>query len=209
MRLSWRLCAKNLLYVVLIALCSIAAYMFLQFAFIDLFIRLGWEKPSEAIHINGVGEYAGFVFLYCILPAVLEELIFRMCVFWGLFWVFSHYICIKSQHKSAIFAAIISAGIFAAYHGNLSQLVYQFIMGIIFATIFYKTQNILYSMMCHFINNFFIVTYTFIAGSDEIKYSWNAFTIILGILLAISGTCGIIVLLKNLKKEQNATTNKA
>ncbi len=76
-----------------------------------------------------------------IVPAILEELLFRKA-FVDLF-----------RPYGAKFAVIFSAILFGLLHMNLSQCVFAFIMGIIFGSIYIYTNDIKITMLVHFINN--------------------------------------------------------
>jgi membrane protease YdiL (CAAX protease family) len=186
---------RNTILTVLIAMACIVGFMLFQFACIDFFIQIGWQ-PRPSMLKNGIntwGMYAIYILASCIFPAVMEELIFRF----GVFGILRKYI------RRMWVAVIVSAMIFSAYHMNIGQTVYQFIMGVIFACIYLKTSNILYPMLAHFINNFFIVTYTFIAGSDYLAYSWDFASISAMIVLAIGGMSVIMRLVQSLEKENH------
>jgi len=187
----------NAIVIVLAALCCLTAFILLQFASLDFFYYIKLLKESSPFVIQGgFGGYVICVLAMCIMPAVIEELLFRGVIFKSL-------LARKGQHAQII-AVLLSALLFAVFHLNPAQLVYQFILGIIFALMYLKTGNILYPMLAHFINNFFVITYTFIAGSDYMPYSWSAMTIVTAILLAFGGATIIMGLIKVLKKERNA-----
>ena len=188
---SFRLKARNIPFLLLIAFICIACFMLVQFAFIDLFANVG-PKGNGNLTINGWGQFFMCVFAMCLLPAVIEELLFRGVVFKSL------------KVHGQIIAIVISALLFAVYHLSLSQFIYQFILGLIFASVYNATGNLFYSMILHFINNFFVVAYTFITGSDFLTYSWNAYTVITAILLAILGGIAIITLVKGLSGDDHA-----
>lgn len=175
----------------LIALICIAAYILVQFAFIDLFIWLKWEKPAAALEITTFPKYAFWVTYAAILAPIMEETIFRL----GLFYLLLRFTKIKP-----IFAILISALVFAIYHHSFNQFIYQFILGVIFATAFYLTGNFFYPIMLHFINNFFIVTYTFIAQSDVLPYTWGVNTIFTLVFLATLGSLIIVALFQKIKE---------
>lgn len=84
----------------------------------------------------------GSIFLVLILPAIFEELIFRV----GLFNIFRRAAGVKG-------AVGIQALFFALYHfarePDLRYLVVLFIGGLIFAVIYLITKNILTSMLAH------------------------------------------------------------
>ena len=193
---SFRLNTKNTLSSILIVLLFIACFMLVQQAFIDIFKLMGYnDSGAISVSVHGWGQFLMCTFVMCILPAVIEELLFRGVIFKSM------------RHLGFITAVLVSALLFAVYHLSPSQLVYQFIMGIVFASVYEFTGNLIYSMIMHFINNFFIVAYTFIVGND-LAYSWNAYTVVTAILLAVCGGVVIIGLVRGLNREEHAGKTK-
>lgn len=84
-----------------------------------------------------------------LLAPAAEELVFR-----GLLYHRMRY------QISFIPAMIMSALIFAMYHGNIAQGVYTFLLGCIFALIYEKTQNILAPILMHCGANLFSIAAT-------------------------------------------------
>lgn len=78
-----------------------------------------------------------------LLPAIIEELIFRDLFFNNL-----------NKRYSVIVSAIISGLFFGIYHMNIQQAVYAFAIGYIFALIYNRTRNVLYVMIIHFTIDF-------------------------------------------------------
>jgi membrane protease YdiL (CAAX protease family) len=201
MELSRRTTPKTMFFMLLISLVCIAAFLLVQFAFVDLFIFLNWETPNDALKIQNPGEYVTYVLFYSILIPAFEELVFRLGVFFLAFLFFEKIVFQKPTRLAPILAITISALAFALYHHSFNQLVYQFFLGLIFASAFYFTGNLLYSIFLHFINNFFIITYTFIAGTDIMEYSWNASTIVTCAVCSILGSAIIVSLFVKIRGE--------
>ena len=125
------------------------------------------------------------VILAIIFP-VLEELVFR--------WVACK--LLKMAKLPNWWVIIISAVIFMLYHWSWSQVVYQLLMGIWLAWIFVKTEQIGWTVLIHFINNAFVVTYTYLAGTGNEVFDVNAGSIILAVGLAVVTTIAVIFLIK-------------
>lgn len=82
------------------------------------------------------------VLMIALLPAFMEEFVFRGIIFNGF-------------RKSGIFAAIIMSGMcFGMFHMNINQFVYAFLMGCVFALVNEASGSILGSMIMHFMFNF-------------------------------------------------------
>ncbi len=106
-----------------------------------------------------------------IMPGI-EELMFRYIFFDRL----SRMIPIRS-------AAVVSSVVFGIYHRNTIQLIYAFLMGLLFCYIYYRFRSILASWLCHGAANAIVYT----LGSFEIfgilnKAPWNYLLSIAGLM---------------------------
>ena len=167
-----------------IAFGCLFGYLMLQNLCAELLIRWGLET-RKSFDLFKYGFVVAFL-ISAILAPLLEELIFRLlsCKLLKLS---------KLPDWSII---LLSALIFAVYHCSWSQLVYQFLMGIWLAWIFLKTHHIGSTMLIHFINNAFIVTYTYFAGEGDGVFSLHAGNIVLAIGLALVTTVTVFFLIK-------------
>ena len=103
-------------------------------------------------------------------------------------------------------ATLICGGLFALYHQNPAQTLYQFCCGVAFALITIRSGSILPTVLSHFLNNAFILTLA--------KFGVESFPPMIGlVLLAVSLLCLIASLVwlfifdkrKGDKQEQNNT----
>ncbi|HTO14261.1 MAG TPA: type II CAAX endopeptidase family protein [Edaphocola sp.] len=90
------------------------------------------------------------------LPAIGEEIFFR-----GILQRFVH-----SFWKNAIGAAIITAVIFALFHGSIYNIIPITIAGTILGLVYYYTGNIWYNIILHFIINGSQVVFIYLSGSE-------------------------------------------
>lgn len=81
-----------------------------------------------------------------IFAPLLEEIIFRRVLFGGLY-----------QKTNFILAAILSAVVFAAVHGELEHLLIYAAPALVFSYTYYKTKRLLAPMISHFLMNGFVV----------------------------------------------------
>ena len=99
------------------------------------------------------------VVIYAVLPAVVEELVFRG-------WFIS-----ALQPAGERCALIASALLFGLAHGNLTQMPFAFMLGLLFGWLFLRTGRLWPSMLVHFLNNamavFFDAAGTFLAEGDH------------------------------------------
>ncbi len=114
--------------------------------FLRFLERFGYED-SEIIlpSLNGFG-FVGVLFAVAVLPAVMEELFFR-----GVFLR-------EMKEFSPVMQVVLCGGLFALYHQNPAQTVYQFICGVAFALVAMRAGSFLPTVLAHFINNAFIIT---------------------------------------------------
>jgi len=190
--LNTKVSAWNLFIVFLLAGLTIVSFMLLTQGVADIFIHFGL-KPKSGIGHDGAAQYIMAVFVLCLLPAVIEELIFRGLILKGLL----------SCGKAA--AVVASALLFSIFHFNPEQTVYQFILGVVLALVVLKTGNLLYSMILHFLNNFAIVTTYIFCGDPVNGLVWNAQTVVLAVALAGFGALLILGVIRALRAHGGRT----
>ncbi len=103
-----------------------------------------YKITTNSIYSYGVTNFGLLlvcVLFLAVLPAICEELSIRGVVLGGF------------SKKSKNFAIFISALMFALMHLSLEQLIYQFVLGVVLASIVYYSGNILYGIILHFVNN--------------------------------------------------------
>ena len=115
---------------------SIAVVCLISYLTAALMGLLGYENP---VSINE--PFICAVILHALLPAILEELLFRLLPMRFL----------EKEPKSAV---IISSLFFAFAHANLFQIPYAFSAGIIFSVIYLISGSVIPSIALHFLNNF-------------------------------------------------------
>lgn len=124
------------------------------FGYVDGGIRL----PS----LDGFG-FVGVLFVVAVLPALFEETVFRGVLLNGL------------RTFGTLGAVLLSGALFALYHQNPAQTLYQFCCGAVFAFVAIRSGSILPTVVSHFINNAVVLCLT--------KFG----------VTAISGTAQIVV----------------
>lgn len=76
-----------------------------------------------------------------VLPAILEELVFRKLL------------CDRLLPLGEGYAIVLSAAAFGLVHGNFFQFAYAFLLGALFSLIYVKTGKLIYSIGYHFLIN--------------------------------------------------------
>ena len=147
--------------IMLIFICMAAAYVF---NIVSLLINalIGYLKGSAVINPIETAVFSSNV-LYtlivaCIMAPVVEEIMFRKIMINKL---------VGYDERLAI---IVSAFAFALFHGNLYQLLYAFVLGIIFAYITVKSGTIKYAIILHITVNTFgsVIFPYFLLNSNKI-----------------------------------------
>lgn len=151
----------------------------------ELAKNLGLNVTSPSLPQFSFISFVVILIFVCIMPPLLEEVIFRNILF-------------KDFSKNGtILAIIITSIMFSLYHMSLTQTIYQLIVGVLFSLILLGGGNYILTAIAHFINNLFIVlNYYFfnITFSQEIG-------VVITILGLISLVLGIGLLFINNKKE--------
>ena len=133
---------------------------------------------SQTTPTKSVPEIILYVVSTAVIPALSEELAFR-----GVF------MNIMRKYGDA-FAIVTSAVMFGAMHGNTTQIVFAFLLGLIFAYMDCKVNSIIPSVLVHFANNFYAVV-TDIAGSN-LGLDDNTVTAIRVGIIAMFAVLGIL-----------------
>lgn len=154
-----------------IAVGMILGLGYVNVVFLDWLSRLGLATPIIQLPLDNLTNYLLCVFFIAVIPAVFEEYFFR-----GI-------LLKKMLGYGKVFAVIISALFFAIYHGSISQLIYQFIYGVVLGYVAIKYQNVIYTALIHFLNNFFVLTLEFL-GCNLFA---NPIYMILGLVLLAFG----------------------
>jgi len=98
------------------------------------------SPPSEPVESGWLGLLLA-VLTTAVLPGIIEELIFR------------GYILNALRPFGDGVAVFCSALLFGLLHGNMVQIPFAFMLGLVFGYIVVKTGNILIPMVIHFLNN--------------------------------------------------------
>lgn len=118
--------------------------------FITILRDAGYKMTDLVLPKRHFGDYILCVVIVCMLPALLEECIFRGLLLNG------------ARKCGTLFAIIVCGGLFSLYHKNPAQTVYQMIIGVTLTLLVVKSGSIIPSVLFHFINNLYIVTLYFL-----------------------------------------------
>lgn len=150
-------------------------------AYVQLFFNtfgVAAAAPEFTVPHNPI-DMVLFMIGLAVIPAIVEEFACRV-------------VMLNSMRCYGDWVAIIcSAAIFGLMHGNLVQIPFAFICGLVFAYIAVKTGSVWLSMALHFTNNFVsVIVYFFMDRFGEtagvaVQFCYNALSVALGIAALI------------------------
>ena len=183
---------KQSFVAVAIAISSMIAFLPIAYLFLYL-LSLGGFNVVEPIKIptSAGGIICGLIFAV-IMPAILEEFIYRGAVLNGL------------KQRSYLFSIIMTSLIFSLSHGNAVQTVHQFLASIVICMIVLYGDSIWYGIIAHFTNNLVSFIFYFIPlDLDKLGY----YNILLGISMFIVGMILLSILIKLFKQQAKDKIN--
>ncbi len=124
-----------------------------------------------------------------IVPAFAEEFAFRGIIMGTL------------RKYGDVFAIITSSVMFGIMHGNIVQIPFAFILGLVFAYIDCKTNSIIPSIIIHFINNFYSVMMDILRNSGDLNDRKT--TSFYFLIISVFCILGIISFLYLINKDKN------
>lgn len=179
-----RLTAKD--FIVLFFICMAATYLF-NYVSVGINYLIGLLKHSPVVNPLEQalgGNIVWQVFVIAISAPIVEELIFRKLML--------DYLRPYGD-KVAIWATALA---FAMFHGNLSQALYAFALGAIFAYIVIRTNDVRYSMVYHVLVNLCgSVIFPMMALSEKTILVMTAAALV---LIFIAG--GVIFFIRNVRR---------
>ncbi len=125
----------------LIAICCVTCFAPLSGLFTRLLGKLGYDHTPQYFIPREPGTFTLAFFALTLLPVIGEEVMLRGALMSG------------AKKRSPFFAIFYTALIFALLHGNLNQLIHQFLLGVIMGYLAYLTGGIYASAVVHMTNN--------------------------------------------------------
>ncbi|MBQ3571390.1 MAG: CPBP family intramembrane metalloprotease [Clostridia bacterium] len=149
-------------------------------------------EPNGTIDIISMFIYVFIVIPF--VPAICEELLFRGVIMNGL------------REFGTIFAVLLSGLLFALMHGSYRQLILQFVLGCEIALVVIITENYFAGIIMHLFNNFFSIVYSVVIAtvqslSPAFLGFFQAFSIIIGLLLILASLIYYLLLIRHKKKD--------
>ena len=107
--------------------------------------KMGGVLPEISLPSLEGGGLFGVLLVVAILPAILEETIFRGIILEGI------------KDIGTVAACLLGGLLFSIFHQNPMQTVYQFVCGAVFTLLAIRADSILPAVFVHFANNAFII----------------------------------------------------
>lgn len=150
---------------------------------ITVWSLFGVNMPDTPLYAEpGVVSLLLNLLIFAVLPALLEEMVFRGFVLIGL------------RRLGDMPAIVLSALLFGLMHGNLLQLPFAFLIGLLMGWLVIKTGNIWVAVTIHFLNNGMATVLEWV-GLYMSEEATSRLTAAVFILLALIGAAALAVLL--------------
>lgn len=180
---------KYYLIAIALAFGALFGLGWLNDAFISFLIKCGYTVSDIVLPKRHFGDFLLCFLIVCVLPAFFEESVFRGLLLNG------------ARRAGDLFAVIACGLLFSLFHKNPAQTVYQLILGMTFTLLTIKSGSVIPAMLFHFINNFYIVVYYFLAPEG---YAFDKWVQILLFVIAIACfVLAILYLIFKCKKPEN------
>ncbi|MEG1535634.1 MAG: type II CAAX endopeptidase family protein [Clostridia bacterium] len=187
---------KQVLIVIALSVATICAFAPIADGFVQLITLAGYNVDSlTQLKMDSTANYIIAIFFVCALPALCEELLYR-----GI-------IARSFADKGFVFGIFLSGFFFAIMHGNPVQLVHQFCLGCVCATVYFATRSIWAPVIIHFLNNFIAITGNFImfkTGAVATTTPWWA-----SVIMCVVGLVAVGLLLWALVGKALSQTDKS
>lgn len=155
-----------------VAVSMILAFLPIAYLFLYLLSLAGYHGSSNIQLPSGVGGFFASLVFAVIMPAILEELIYRGCLLNGL------------KQKNYLFAVMITSLIFSLAHGSAYQTVHQFLASIVICLVVLYGGSVSFGILLHFFNNLISLIFEYV----PIDFApLGYFNILLGVACFIVG----------------------
>ena len=154
------------------------------------FLAPVFEKYEHLAQFITGGDFVLSLLAVGIIGPIFEEILFRGLIFGEL----------RKITKVRV-ALLLQALLFGAFHMNVIQSSYAFIIGILLGFVYYRSNSILAPMLVHItINSSTVLLTQFVTGSD--LDTWTVVIIAASTLLFVA-TGAFILLSRNFKRTMN------
>ncbi len=120
-----------------------------------------------------------------VLPALLEEMVYR------------GYVLRTLRAYGDWFAVLVSALLFGLMHGNITQIPFALIVGIVLGWLYVMTDNIWLPVAVHFINNAMATLIEYLSMDMSLEMQSGYILLVFSILLVLGGVSLLILWLRH------------
>jgi len=118
-------------------------------------MELGYEPVVVLEPPQTIQQYLGYLAVISIAAGICEEVLFRGTIMPAL------------EESGIIPAVVFSSLLFALFHLSFLSLFSTFVLGVVMAVVVIKTGSLWGGVFYHMLNNFYVITYLYIAGHYE------------------------------------------
>jgi membrane protease YdiL (CAAX protease family) len=129
-----------------------------EFLFMEQINTENTKLSAALIYNDSFSVFVINVFVFALMPAISEELMFRTFLQNKLTEIF------KNKHTAVFVAAVV----FSFFHLEIYYFLPRLFLGLLLGYLFLYSGNIKYSIWAHFINNFLSLSLAFLAASGQI-----------------------------------------
>ena len=145
----------------------------------------GLENSASMSNDQALNPLQTFLYIFAVsaVPAFAEEFAFRGIVMGRL------------RKYGNCFAIVTSAVMFGAMHGNTTQIVFAFILGLVFGFVDCVADSIIPSIIIHFLNNFYAVTFDVLKTNTNIdEKTYYIINLSVVVLFCVAGLISFLYL---------------
>ncbi len=145
---------KELLFAVLVTIFFLAMAEYIN-AISLLFV----SDHTSSVLAEASSNLLMTIITYAIVPAVVEEIMFRGCILRGT--------------SNKVIGLLVSAVTFALLHGNVNQMCYAFFMGLCMGIVALLTENLTVTMIIHALFNIYSIIVSAFEESSLVQFVEN------------------------------------
>ncbi len=168
------------------SLSAIVAFLPIAYLFMYLLGLAGFKSSGNIYIPQTVGGFFLGLMFAVIMPAILEEFIYRGLLLGGL------------KQKSYAFAVMMTSLIFCLSHGSAVQTVHQLLASIVICLVVLYGGSVWFGVIMHFFNNLISLVMNYIPMDFE---PLGYFNILLGVGCFIVGMFALICFMKLFKQQ--------
>lgn len=159
-----------------------------------LLSKLNIEPGVLSYEIDTPFKYIVSLISLAVMPAICEELLFRGIITTAL------------KQKGETYAIWISSLMFAIFHFSPSQLIYPMCFGLILSIVYLRTNNIVFPILLHFVNNALSVSIQYFSNSTATAFTHSASMLLYALITLLVWIYIIYRLFKDFQQHKSTQT---